>query len=72
MARQVATFVRQKKESGVSLFVIQCDAGVSRSAATASALSLYFSGDDTFFRDHFVPNPLVRALMLQALREGSE
>ncbi len=68
MAQMIATFVRQEIALGVNLTVVQCDAGMSRSAGVASALSQYYNHDEAFFLAHYRPNRWVRRLVLEALQ----
>ena len=65
MAAQVAAFA-ERWRSAVSRIVVHCEAGISRSCAVASALALYFTGDDTRQREAGCPNALVYRLMLEA------
>ena len=67
MAREVALFVRRQIESGVRLFVVHCEAGRSRSAGVASALSRHYNGEEGHFTSNYRPNPWVRKLLLEAL-----
>jgi predicted protein tyrosine phosphatase len=71
MAQETATFVERLLSEGVRLFVIHCEAGVSRSAGIAAALSRHFNGEESFFTAHFKPNPWVRKLLLEALRPSA-
>lgn len=74
-ARQVAEFVT--KHADVEMFVIHCEAGISRSAGIAAALGLYFDRDDSqFYQDPhtgegcpFYPNSHVKSLVMRALGE---
>jgi predicted protein tyrosine phosphatase len=68
MAEEIASFVRRHLAEGTSLIVVNCDAGVSRSAGVAAALSLHYNGDDSTFRREFSPNAWVRKLTGEALR----
>jgi predicted protein tyrosine phosphatase len=67
MAGQVAAFVAEQMDGGVRLFVVHCEAGMSRSAGVAAALSHRYNGEDAFFRGQYRPNPWVRQLLLDAL-----
>lgn len=69
MARQVVQFVRDQMTQGTGLFVVHCEAGVSRSAGVAAALSRFFNHDETPFLVFYRPNPWVRKLVLEALAE---
>jgi predicted protein tyrosine phosphatase len=68
-AREIAEFVRARLDQ-VELLVVQCDAGISRSAGVAAALSYWIEGTDQFFFDHYVPNRHVRRQLLEALLAG--
>lgn len=56
-ARSVANFINKWKDK-VSLIIVHCGAGISRSAGVAAAIGKYLNGDDTFvFNNHkYVPN----------------
>jgi hypothetical protein len=45
-----------KEVQGYDEIVINCEAGISRSAAIAAALSKILTGDDKVFFDQFIPN----------------
>jgi len=62
-ARQIVEFVKQYKDQ-VEVIVCQCDAGISRSAGTAAALSKYITGSDDFYFKHYLPNSLVYSTIL--------
>jgi len=48
--------------------VVHCEAGISRSAAIAAALSKHCIGDDSvFFRSPFIPNRMVYKILLDCL-----
>ncbi len=63
-ATRILQFMNLMKDS-VEVIVCQCMAGISRSAATAAALSKIITGDDSFFFDHYVPNRYVYRLILE-------
>ena len=65
-ARRIAAFV-QRWQYEVALIVVQCDAGVSRSAAVAAAISDYLNGDCAWAFKHFRPNRYVYNLTVRAL-----
>lgn len=67
-ARKIKEYV--EKQEHLSLIVIHCYAGVSRSAAVAAALSKHYNGDDSMFFKRFIPNALVYRLMLNELTKG--
>ena len=67
MAQQVATFVQEQYGQGTRLIVVHCEAGMSRSAGVATALSQFYNRDETFFLVHYRPNSWVRKLVLEAM-----
>ena len=71
MARRIVAFVQEQQRVNVRLLIVHCEAGMSRSAGVAAALSLFYNHDETYFLVHYRPNALVRRLMLDALRTGS-
>jgi predicted protein tyrosine phosphatase len=56
-AKQILEMV-EKHKNNIHYIVAQCDAGISRSSATAAAISKILYGDDSWFFNHirFVPN----------------
>ena len=70
-ARAVVRFVRQHRDAA-RLIVCQCEAGISRSAGVAAALSKWLQDDDTPFFERFIPNRLVYRTVLEAAYEGEE
>jgi predicted protein tyrosine phosphatase len=72
MAQQVVRFVREQLDEGTRLFVIHCEAGMSRSAGVATALSQHYNREEAFFLTHYRPNTWVRGLLLEALATGDE
>lgn len=67
-ARQALSFVRQHLRD-VGLIICQCEAGVSRSAGLAAALSRILEGDDEYFFLNYWPNRWVYDLLLEHGRE---
>lgn len=80
MADQIKRFVKKRlvpdglsPPDAINLFfnliiVVHCEAGVSRSAGIAGALSKHFLGDDSrFFRSPYLPNRLVYRTLLNLL-----
>ena len=65
-AQQIVDFVRGWKDK-VGLIVVHCEAGISRSAAVAAALSKWLNDDDLFFFQNFCPNDLVYSYMLESI-----
>jgi predicted protein tyrosine phosphatase len=70
-ARQIIEFVRDQRD-GAKLIVCQCEAGISRSAAVAAALSHWLCGDGAIFFHHYSPNRLVYARLLEAVAAAEE
>jgi predicted protein tyrosine phosphatase len=68
-AQAIISFVRAHL-AGVQLIVCQCEAGISRSAAVAAALSRILQGEDHFFFEHYAPNDWVYHTLLGATDEG--
>lgn len=67
-AKTIADFI--EKHILVPLVICQCDAGISRSAGVASALSKFYLGnDDEFFgaRSRYVPNTMVYSVLLDEI-----
>lgn len=62
-AKQVVDFVEAHPDT---LVVVQCQAGISRSAAVAAELSHWLNGeghDEAWFTQHFAPNTWVRQVL---------
>ena len=49
--------------------ICQCEAGISRSAGVAAALSSIENGDDTYIFKNYVPNMLVYRTILEVSHE---
>lgn len=63
-AKQILKFFNEYKDK-VDLIVCQCEAGISRSAGTAAALSkLRGQGDDIYFK-RYIPNRHVYRTILE-------
>ena len=62
-ACEILSFVAEHL-SGVKLIVCHCEQGVSRSAATAAALSRILQNEDDFFLQNYWPNRWVYDLLL--------
>ena len=67
-ARAILLFVNSLKEM-VDLVVCQCEAGISRSAGVAGALSRIFNGKDEYFFKNYLPNHLVYSTILKVWNE---
>jgi len=67
-AKKILKFV-SKHLNDVSSIICQCDMGLSRSAATAAALSKILNGnDEEFFESPFIPNKLIYETILDEYR----
>lgn len=66
----IVDFVMRNKDNGKH-FIVQCDAGVSRSAGVAAALMKYFNEDDSpiFDNSQYCPNMRCYRMVLEALME---
>ena len=64
-ARSILAFVREHLNQ-IELIVCQCEAGISRSAGIAAALSRILQGEDQFFFDKYWPNRWVYRTILDA------
>lgn len=62
-AKSILNFVELCK-NGVDLIVVHCEAGISRSAGVAGALSLIMNGSDQYYFDKFLPNIFVYRRLL--------
>lgn len=62
-AIQILKFVKDN-ENRVDLVVCQCEAGISRSAGVAGALSKIYNNDDMFYFKKYVPNKYVYRTIL--------
>ena len=71
-AAQVADFVSEQVRGGTGLLVINCEAGMSRSAGIAAAVSQFYNDDEMFYFAHYRPNEWVRNLVLEALRSKAD
>jgi predicted protein tyrosine phosphatase len=57
-AKKIIDLVKRNLEK-INLIVVHCEAGISRSAGVAAALSKIINNDDTFFFKKYIPNMLV-------------
>lgn len=70
MAKQIATFV-WKYIKEIEMIICHCDAGISRSAGVAAALSQYYNGDASRFfhtTGPYCPNMRVYRILLNELQ----
>jgi len=63
-AKDILKFVNRYKDE-IELIIINCEAGISRSAGVAGALSKILNGDDSYFFKHYLPNMLVYRTILE-------
>ena len=68
-AKQLVDFVR-KYLNDIELIICQCDAGISRSAGMAAALSKCIENDDKIFFKNYLPNSLVYSTILKIWQLG--
>ena len=69
-AEQILDFVDSYRDN-IDLIVVHCEAGISRSSATAGALSLILNKTDQYFFDNYLPNALVyRKIINVAVKRG--
>ena len=67
-AIQILAFI-EKHIHEIKLIVVNCEAGVSRSAGVAGALSKLINGDDSEYFKHSLPNMLVYRTILNVANE---
>ncbi len=60
-AKEILSFIELRKNNNgkEEMIVVHCEAGISRSAGVAGALSLIYNGSDQYYFDKFLPNMLV-------------
>lgn len=63
-AEKIIKFVKKYLDK-IELIVCQCDAGISRSAAVAAALSKCLNKNDEYFFKKYLPNSLVYSTILK-------
>ncbi len=65
-AKKIAEFVSQNKDK---IIIVHCDAGQSRSAGVAAAISRYYNNDESEYFDNprYTPNMLCYRLMMNAM-----
>ena len=67
-AHKILKFVNHFIEE-IELIVVNCEAGVSRSAGVAGALSKLINGDDSEYFKHSLPNMLVYRTILNVAND---
>ena len=68
MAKEIVDFVEEYRYV-VGTIIRQCEAGISRSAGIAAALSKCINGDDKYFFNRYLPNSLVYSKIIKAWGE---
>ncbi len=68
-ARSIVAFARQHLETA-QVIVCQCEAGMSRSAGIAAALSKWLQDEDMAFFRHYLPNRYVYRQVLNAAQQS--
>lgn len=72
-AKQILEFVDNNIDEETKMIIVHCEAGLSRSAGVAAALSLIMNEDCEFFHKNYYPNSLVKSTILrQASFYGNE
>jgi predicted protein tyrosine phosphatase len=67
-AKQVFDFVYEFLPR-IEMIICQCEAGISRSAGMAAALSKALTGEDEYYFKHYIPNSRVYRLTLNKWME---
>lgn len=71
-AKRVVDFMYQFEQEA-QMFLIHCEAGLSRSAGVAAALSWLLNGDDNYFYSYaFRPNAFCRRKVIELAIESKE
>ncbi len=70
-AKRILNFV-DKYGKEVDLLVVHCEAGISRSAGVAGALSLIYNGSDEYYFKEYLPNMLVYRKILNAYMKNKK
>lgn len=68
-AKTIALFVISCVEANIEELYINCAAGISRSSGIGAAISKFYTGDDQFYYDKYIPNRYVYMKVLEALHE---
>lgn len=63
-ADEILKFVKEMYDR-VEVFLVHCEAGISRSPAIAAALTKIYGGDDSFYFENYNPNMLVYNKLLE-------
>ena len=67
-AQKIREFVEAVEEH-IEVLYCQCEAGISRSAGIAAAISKHMTGDDEFFFKNYHPNTLAYRRVLEAFQK---
>lgn len=71
-AAQIINFVQEMKSKGIELFLVHCEAGISRSPAIAAALhKIFVDKDDMEYFKRFQPNSHVYKTILEYAFENN-
>lgn len=70
-AKLILEFVKLYDKK-VDLIAINCEAGISRSAGVAGALSLIYNGSDQYYFDNYLPNMLVYRKILNMYMKNTK
>lgn len=70
-AKSILNFVNEWKNE-VDTVLVNCVAGISRSAGVAGALSKIFNGNDEYYFKHYCPNQYVYRLILNEYYKEKE
>lgn len=69
-AEQIWNFLEEYSPK-IKTLLVHCEAGISRSPATAAAISKVLNGDDSFYFKRYTPNAFVyRTILESAARRG--
>jgi hypothetical protein len=68
-SKLIANFAVNCFEENIEELYVNCAAGISRSAGVAAAISKFYTGDDKYFYDKYIPNRYVYMRVLEALHE---
>lgn len=68
-AKEIAKFMRINDEN-IKELIVQCSAGISRSAGVAAAIAKYYQGNDEWYFKHKVPNRYCYNKVLMELIES--
>jgi len=66
----IKPFIDKYKDKNVDYLIVHCEAGISRSAAVASAIAEYLGLNQTFFDEEHHPNYHVYKLMCEEFGIG--